>query len=115
MSSVNDDLGKLRLTADLRQMGGLLLLFSLAVTIFPQAGIASAVGPGAPNSGMALSGFIGGVCVMAVGFLGLCVGWWTTTFDGGHKYMTLLLGCSIQLGYIPWVTGERRSEIFNRC
>jgi hypothetical protein len=106
MSNLNNDFGAMRMKADMRQMGGLLLLFSFAVTIFPQANIATMVGPDGttPNSGMPLSAFIGGVFVLAMGYLGLVVGWWLTVFDGGHKYLTMLLALTIQLSFVPWVT-----------
>ncbi|KAL3902527.1 MAG: hypothetical protein SGILL_010791 [Bacillariaceae sp.] len=105
-TSNNNELGKMKMTADLRQMGGLLLLFSLAVTVFPQAGVAGLVGPDGttPSEGMGLSALIGGVFTLTMGFLGLVVGWCLTVFGGGHKYLTLLLALFIQLAYVPFVT-----------
>lgn len=106
MSSSSPDLGASRLQGDMRQMGGLLLLFSFPVLIFPMAGLASLVGPEGqtPSEGMPLSALIGAVFVLAMGSLGIVVGWWATVLDGGSKWMSALLAIFIQLAYVPFVT-----------
>lgn len=91
---------------DMRQMGGLLLLFSFPVLIFPMAGVSSLIGPDGqtPSEGVHLSALVGGVFVITMGFLGIVVGWWATVLDGGSKWLSALLAVFIQLAYVAFVT-----------
>jgi hypothetical protein len=106
MSTPSKELGASRMQGDLRQMGGLLLLFSFPVLVFPMAGLSGLVGPDGqtPSEGMGLSALIGAVFVLTMGFLGIIVGWWSTVLDGGSKWITGLLAVFIQLAYVPFVT-----------
>lgn len=105
-SLISKEHGASRLRGDMRQMGGLLLLFSFPVLIFPMAGLSSLVGPDGqtPSGGMGLSALIGAVFVITMGFIGIIVGWWSTVLDGGSKWMSGLLAVFIQLAYVPFVT-----------
>lgn len=100
------DLGMLRFQSDKRQIGALLMLAGFCAIFQPLAGIAGAIGPDGTtaNTGIPLSGFIGGLCLVAIGILSIFTGYNQVVHDWGHKYLTLFLIILTQTAFIPYIT-----------
>jgi len=100
------DLGMLRFQSDKRQIGAILMLAGFCAIFQPLAGIAGAIGPNGTtaNTGIPLSGFIGGLCLVAIGILSIFTGYNQVVHDWGHKYLTLFLIVLTQTAFIPYIT-----------
>ena len=79
--------GKLRFTSDLRQVGGLLLITGLCAIIQPIGNVVGRIQPdgGTVTEGLPFASLFGSLCLMAIGFLSVFVGYNQLVHDWGNK------------------------------
>ena len=102
MTSVGEE----RLKGDTRQMGGMLLILGAAALIFPQANLASLVGPDGTTAseGIPASSLAASVFVITMGMIGMVIGYMQLVHDYGNKNLTGFLILFTQLAWVPFIT-----------
>lgn len=102
------DSNNYRFQSDARQIGGLLMLFSMCCVVMPLAGIASGFGPtGAVSTDPStppLWGLIAGICVFIFGVTGVVAGYMAVVHDWSHQYLNIALMFLIQTAWIGYIT-----------
>ena len=90
MLSSSTSIGSLRLSADKRQIGGLLMLTGFAAVIQPIFDIAVTMGSdgSSPNRGLDLALLIGRFFVNVTGILSVILGYMEVVHDSGFKPLT---------------------------
>ena len=98
--------GSLRFESDKRQIGALLMLLGFCAIIQPLAGIAASIGPDGTtvSEGIALSSFIGGLCLAKLGVLSVVTGYNEVVHGLGHRYVTAYLIVFVQTAFITYIT-----------
>jgi hypothetical protein len=96
----------LRYQSDIRQIAGLLMVTGVFAILQPLPDIASIIsGPNdTPTTGIPFSLLIGGLCLVAVGFGAVFVGYNQLVNDWGNKYITGTVALFVQTGYIGYIT-----------
>ena len=99
-------LGAERLKSDKRQMGGMLLILGAAALIFPQANLASLVGPEGTTAseGIPASSLSASVFVVTMGMIGMVIGYMQLVHDYENKSLTGFLILFTQLAWVPFIT-----------
>jgi len=105
--STDKAVGMARYQSDKRQLGGLLMLFSLCTVGFPLAGLTARIGPNGTTAAgppIEASAFAGSIILVFFGCLGLINGWLVTVHDSNNYKFTGLTFLAIQMAYVPFVT-----------
>jgi hypothetical protein len=99
-------IGGFRLSSDLRQLAGLLMVLGICALVYPQVKIASAIGPNGttPDKGISFSDLFGSLCMALIGFTMLIVGYMQLIHDHGHKKLTSIASVIAILFFIPFFT-----------
>ena len=93
---------------EMKQLGGMMLVLSASVFLFPVSDAVVGVNGlyGNPNATdlLPLFTFIGDICVMALGLLGMTVGYLLLIRDYGSPMLTIFAILWEQTTFIEWIT-----------
>lgn len=108
MSTMDKEImGSFRHQMELRQLTGMMMALGLAALFQPLAGVVSAIGPNGSTvtEGIPFSNLFGGICVIAIGFLSVFMGFAKLVFNWHSKMLTIFSLIWVQTSWIPYITG----------
>jgi hypothetical protein len=99
-------IGNLQYESKLRQLSGLLLIAGFCAVVFPLNGVISAIGPNGTtvNTGIPLSGFIAGLCVIKIGILAVFIAYNITIHSWTSKMLVAYAIVWAQTAFISYIT-----------
>jgi hypothetical protein len=101
-----DNVGELRYSNDLRQIGGILLVAGFCAVVQPLGEVVSVIGPNGTtvDQGIPLSGFIAGLCVIKIGILAIFIGYNITIHDWSNQLLNGYALVWAQTAFISYFT-----------
>jgi len=101
--------GQLRLQSDKRQLGGLMMLLGSAALVYPEADLATLIGPNGStgeDTGIQLTSLVAAVVIVFYGIVSIVTGYLQAVHDVGNVNLTGFLLLWGQLAWMPFLTSS---------